>query len=38
MVEPRIQYAKTEDGVNIECATAGERPPLVICLHDELWA
>ncbi len=28
-MEPRIQYAKTEDGVDIAYATAGEGPPLV---------
>ena len=28
-MEPRIQYAKTEDGVNIAYATIGEGPPLV---------
>ena len=28
-MEPRIQYAKTEDGVNIAYATEGEGPPLV---------
>ena len=30
-MEPRIQYAKTSDGVNIAYATEGEGPPLV-CL------
>ncbi len=30
-MEPRIQYAKTEDGVNIAYAKAGEGPPLVMC-------
>jgi DNA-binding CsgD family transcriptional regulator/pimeloyl-ACP methyl ester carboxylesterase len=29
-VEPRIQYAKTSDGVDIAFATAGDGPPLVI--------
>ncbi len=29
MTEPRIQYAKTSDGVNIAFASAGEGPPLV---------
>ncbi len=28
-MEPRIQYAKTEDGVNIAYSTEGEGPPLV---------
>src|SRR3990170_7931798 len=28
-MEPRIQYAKTSDGVNIAYAVAGEGPPLV---------
>jgi class 3 adenylate cyclase len=28
-MEPRIQYAKTSDGVNIACAAFGEGPPLV---------
>ena len=28
-MEPRIQYAKTEDGVNIGYATAGEGPALI---------
>ncbi len=28
-MEPRIQYAKTEDGVSIAYATEGEGPPLV---------
>ena len=28
-MEPRIQYAKTEDGVNIAYASEGEGPPLV---------
>ena len=28
-MEPRIQYAKTSDGVNIAYATEGEGPPLV---------
>jgi len=28
-VEPRIQYAKTSDGVNIAYAVAGDGPPLV---------
>ena len=29
MAEPRIQYAKTEDGVRIAYSTEGEGPPLV---------
>ena len=29
-MEPRIQYAKTEDGVNIAYAIQGEGPPLVV--------
>ncbi len=29
-MEPRIQYAKTEDGVNIAYATEGEGPPLIL--------
>ena len=29
-MEPRIQYAKTSDGVNIAYATIGEGPPLII--------
>ena len=28
-MEPRIQYARTEDGVNIAYAAEGEGPPLV---------
>jgi len=28
-VEPRIQYAKTSDGVDIAFATAGDGPPLL---------
>ena len=28
-MEPRIQYAKTSDGVNIAFATYGEGPPVV---------
>jgi len=30
-VEPRIQYAKTTDGVSIAYATSGQGPPLVVC-------
>ncbi len=30
-MEPRIQYAKTEDGVSIGYATIGQGPPLVVC-------
>ncbi|MCH8921228.1 MAG: alpha/beta hydrolase, partial [Chloroflexi bacterium] len=30
-MEPRIQYAKTEDGVSIAFATTGQGPPLVAC-------
>ncbi len=29
-MEPRIQYAKTEDGVNIAFTTVGKGPPLVV--------
>ena len=29
-MEPRIQYAKTSDGVNIAFATAGDGPPLLM--------
>ena len=29
-MEPRIQYAKTSDGVNIAYATAGDGPPLLV--------
>ena len=29
-MEPRIQYAKTEDGVSIAFTTVGEGPPLVV--------
>ena len=32
-MEPRIQYAKTEDGVNIAYAARGEGPPLVWAVH-----
>ncbi len=30
-MEPRIQYAKTRDGVSIAYATIGQGPPLVAC-------
>ncbi|MCH7998003.1 MAG: adenylate/guanylate cyclase domain-containing protein [Chloroflexi bacterium] len=30
-MEPRIQYAKTKDGVSIAYATSGQGPPLVVC-------
>ena len=30
-MEPRIQYAKTKDGVSIAYSTTGKGPPLVIC-------
>src|SRR6266487_6541597 len=30
VVEPRIQYAKTSDGVDIAFAAAGEGPPLLM--------
>ncbi len=30
-MEPRIQYAKTKDGVSIAYATTGQGPPLVVC-------
>jgi class 3 adenylate cyclase len=30
-MEPRIQYAKTEDGVRIAHTTVGHGPPLVVC-------
>ena len=33
-MEPRIQYAKTEDGVNIAYCVQGEGPPL---LHVPMW-
>ena len=29
-MEPRIQYAKTSDGVDIAFAAAGEGPPLLV--------
>ncbi len=29
-MEPRIQYAKTSDGVSIAYASMGEGPPLVM--------
>ena len=29
-MEPRIQYAKTGDGVDIAFATAGDGPPLLV--------
>jgi class 3 adenylate cyclase/pimeloyl-ACP methyl ester carboxylesterase len=32
-MEPRIQYAKTSDGVNIAYATAGDGPPLLLLPH-----
>ncbi len=35
-MEPRIQYAKTEDGVNIAYYVMGEGPPLVI-VHSPIW-
>ena len=31
MMEPRIQYAKTSDGVRIAFAVVGDGPPLVTC-------
>ena len=31
LMEPRIQYAKTEDGVRIAHTTVGHGPPLVVC-------
>jgi class 3 adenylate cyclase len=34
-MEPRIQYAKTSDGVSIACAVIGEGRPLV--LAPQLW-
>ncbi len=34
-MEPRIQYAKTKDGVSIACAVIGKGPPLV--LVPQLW-
>ncbi len=30
MTEPRIQYTRTQDGVNLACWTMGEGPPLVL--------
>ena len=30
-MEPRIQYAQTEDGVSIAYAASGQGPPLVVC-------
>ena len=30
-MEPRVQYAKTKDGVSIAYATVGQGPPLVVC-------
>ena len=30
-MEPRIQYAKTEDGVSIAYSISGEGPPMVMC-------
>ena len=38
MAEPRIQYAKTEDGVNIAYWTLGEGEPLVMTPGDALGA
>src|SRR3990170_2607764 len=35
MMEPRIQYAKTSDGVDIAFATAGDGPPLVFA--SNVW-
>src|SRR3990172_1100752 len=32
-MEPRIQYAKTSDGVDIAFATAGDGPPLLVVAH-----
>ena len=34
-MEPRIQYAKTEDGVSIAYAAVGDGPPLVVM--PALW-
>ena len=34
LMEPRIQYAKTSDGVIIAYATVGEGPPLVRVVHS----
>ena len=31
MTEPRIQYAKTEDGVNIAYSAVGSGQPLMLC-------
>ena len=33
-MEPRIQYAKTSDGVSIAYATLGEGPPVVWAVHS----
>ena len=37
-MEPRVQYAKTEDGVSIAFTTVGKGPPLVVAgdLSDSL--
>jgi len=32
-MEPRIQYAKTEDGVSIAYRTFGEGEPALVWLH-----
>ena len=36
-MEPRIQYAKTEDGVSVAFYTMGEGQPFV-CLPPLLWS
>jgi class 3 adenylate cyclase/pimeloyl-ACP methyl ester carboxylesterase len=36
-MEPRIQYVKTSDGVNIACWVLGEGPPIV-CLTNIIWS
>jgi len=36
VIQPRIQYAKTSDGVSIAVATLGEGPPLGVVLPPYL--
>ncbi len=37
-MEPRIQYAKTKDGVSIAFWTMGERGPALVCFSPLTWS